>query len=102
VAITGFNAFRDFRRKDFVSTVDASGEPAESLEMHKKQVDEFIGLGYTPYTDFSRESAIRATNQYYNSPYPRQQLRIAGVLNLGFLIICILLFLLLLRSAIGG
>jgi hypothetical protein len=101
VVITSFNAFRDFKKADFVTTIVPSGEPEEMLEIHKQQVEKFVALGNVPFTDYTRESVILATNQYYDSPYPKQQLRIAGLFNLLFLIVCLLLLAILARGAIA-
>lgn len=89
VVITGHNAFRNFRKDDFMTTVFSGEDMGEMLEMHRHGVEEFVNKGYTPIKDFTQETAIQATNQYYKSPYPRQQLRVAGVINLIFILFCI-------------
>jgi hypothetical protein len=99
VVITAYNAFRHFRKDNFVSTVVSSGEPSEMLEEHKKLVKEFIDKGYSPLQDYSRESLIDATNQYYQSPHTRQQMRTAATTSLLFWLICVLIFVLFLRGA---
>jgi hypothetical protein len=101
VIITAYNSFRDFKRDDFSTFVIVSGEPEEMLESHKKQVADFINSGYTPYSEYTQESVIEATRQYYDSPYPKQQLRIAGMFNILFLIICLFLLSILIRSAMA-
>ena len=92
MVITAYNSFRYFRSDDLVTEVVSTEDLGEMLQTHKKQVDEFINKGYTPFTDFSRESAIKATDLYYRSPAPLRQLRIAGAINLGFLLLCVLVF----------
>ncbi|HEX7476084.1 MAG TPA: hypothetical protein VF318_08985 [Dehalococcoidales bacterium] len=101
VVITSYNSFRDFTKDDFVTTVVPSGEPSEMLEIHQKQVEKFMALGYTPFTDYTRDSVITATRLYYDSLYPKQQLRIAGLFNLLFFIVCLFLLAILIRSAMG-
>lgn len=101
VVITSYNSFRDFNKDDFVTTVVPSGEPAEMLEIHQKQVEKFIALGSVPFTEYTRESVIKATELYYDSLYPKQQLRIAGLFNLLFFIVCLFLLAILIRSAMG-
>ncbi len=101
VVITSFNSFRDFKKDDFLVTVVPSGEPAEMLEVHEKNVAQFTSLGYVPFSDFSQEAVMRATDQYYDAPYPKQQLRLAGMLNLLFLVICLFLLAILVRGAIA-
>jgi hypothetical protein len=101
VVITSYNSFRDFKKNDFVTTVVPSGEPCEMLEIHRKQVEKFIAVGYIPFTEYTRESVIKATKLYYDSLYPKQQLRIAGVFNLLFFIVCLFLLAILIRSAMG-
>ncbi len=99
LAITAHNSFRDFAKNDFVTTVVASGDLEEMLETHKKQVEDFIARGFTPYRDYTRETVIEATNLYYNSPYPRRQLRVAGTINLLFVLVCFLIFIFLALGA---
>jgi hypothetical protein len=99
--ITAHNSFRDLNKDDFITTIVPSGEVAEMLETHKNQVEKFVSRGFTPYYDYSRDSVIQATNLYYNSPYPRRQLRIAGTINLLFMLICILIFVFLLTGVVG-
>ncbi len=101
VVITACNSFRDLKKAGFVTEVIPSGDVAEMLAAHSKRVEEFVQQGYIPFTDFSRESVIRATDQYYNSPYLKQQLRIAGILNLLFLVVCLFLLAILTRSALS-
>jgi len=101
VVITAFNSFRAFRRDDFVTDVVPSGELEEMLEVHGNQVRHFTDKGSEPYTEYTRESLIKATLQFYTSPYPRQQLRTAAMFNIFFLIICLLLVVVLVRAAIG-
>jgi hypothetical protein len=101
VVITSHNSFRDFKREGFSTFVVASGEPAEMLESHKKTVEEFVNTGYTPYSEYTQEAVIRATNQYYDSPYPKQQLRLAGMFNLLFLVLCLFLLAVVIRVAVA-
>jgi hypothetical protein len=99
IVITGYNAFRHFRKDDFVTTVVSSGEPSEMLEEHKKLVREFTDKGFTPFRDYTRETLVDATNLYYSSPNTRQQLRTAGMVSLLFWVICVLVFILFVRGA---
>ncbi len=102
MVITAYNAFRYYQSSDLVTEVVSTEDIGEMLQTHQKQVDEFIGKGYTPFTDFSRESAVRATDLYYRSPAPLRRLRVAGAINLGFLLLLVLAFGLLVWSAISN
>jgi hypothetical protein len=92
VVITAYNAFRYFRSEDLVTEVVSTQDLNEMLRIHKKQVDDFITRGFSPFSSFSQESAIEATYLYYRSPVPLRQLRIAGAINLIFLLLCIAVF----------
>jgi hypothetical protein len=98
IVITAFNAFRQFHKEDFVTAIVTSGEPAEMLEEHRKNVKELSDKGYSPFQQYSRETLIEATNLYYNSPHTRQQLRTAGMISLLFWVVCVLLLILFLRG----
>ncbi|MBN1188743.1 MAG: hypothetical protein JXA46_03235 [Dehalococcoidales bacterium] len=100
IVITAYNAFRYTRKEGFAIAIVTSGEPAEMLEEHKKLVSEFVEKGYTPFRDYNRETLIEATNQYYASPYTRQQMRAAAMISLIFWFICILVVVLFARGAI--
>jgi hypothetical protein len=100
VVITAHNSFRDYFKDDFATAVVNSGDLEEMLEVHKKQVENFIEKGRTPYQEYTRESFIRATNLYYSSPYPRKKLRVAGIINLLFFLFLIFLFAIFFRAAI--
>lgn len=99
VVITGHNAFRNFRKNDFVTAVYSGEDMGEMLEMHQNEVEDFVKKGFTPLNEYTQETAIQATNQYYRSPYPSRQLRIAGVINLIFILFCIFICALLFRGA---
>ena len=99
VVITAHNAFRNFRKDDFVTAVFSSEDMGEMLEMHQNEAADFIKRGFTPLNEYTQETAIQATNQYYRSPYPRRQLRVAGVINLIFILFCIFICALLFRGA---
>lgn len=99
VVITAYNSFRDFFKDDFATAVVASGDLDEMMEVHKIQVQHFLEKGRTPFQDYSRDSVIKATNLYYSSPYPRRQLRIAGVINLLFFLVLVFLFVISARAA---
>jgi hypothetical protein len=99
VVITGHNAFRTFRKEGFVTDVYSGEDMGEMLETHENEIKHFEEKGYTPIRDYTRETAIEATNQYYNSSYPRQQLRVAGIVNLLFILLCILICAVLFRGA---
>ncbi len=101
MVITAYNAFRYYQSPDLVTEVVSTEDIGEMLQTHKKQVDEFVGRGYTPFNDFSRDSAVKATDLYYRSPAPLQRLRVAGAINLGFLLLLVLAFALLVWSAIS-
>ncbi len=101
VVITAFNSFRDFFKDDFVTNVVASGDLTEMLAAHKDHVENFISKGYTPYTDYTQETFIQATNEYYKSPYPRQQMRTAGLFNLAILLITVFFIVIFLWVGIG-
>lgn len=92
VVITAYNAFRYFHSEDLVTEVVSTEDLDEMLRIHKKQVGFFIDKGFSPFTNFSRESVIEATYLYYRSPVPLRQLRIAGTINLTFLLVCVLVF----------
>jgi hypothetical protein len=99
VVITGHNAFRNFRKDNFVTSVFSGEDTGEMLEAHRREVEEFVNKGFTPIKDYTQETAVQATHQYYNSPYPRQQLRVAGFINLLFILFCIFICALLFRGA---
>ncbi|HSW57226.1 MAG TPA: hypothetical protein VLH15_02365 [Dehalococcoidales bacterium] len=99
VVITAHNCFRNYIKPDFMTTEVKSGDLDEMLESHKNDVESFIAKGYVPFRDYSREAVMRATNQYYKSSYPATQLRVAGVINSLFFIVCLLIFYLLVRAA---
>jgi hypothetical protein len=99
IVITAYNAFRHLQRDDFMTTVVYSEDPGETLEVHKKQVEEFINKGFNPYKEYTRDSLVQATVQYYHSSYPRQQLRTAGIFNLLFFLLIVFVFALLVKGA---
>jgi hypothetical protein len=101
VVITAYNAFRNASTPEFVTTVVYSEGIEEMLAIHKKQVEEFMVKGFTPYMDYSRESVIKATRAFYRSPFPRQQLRLAGTINLLIYLVFILVLALLVWRAVG-
>jgi S-adenosylmethionine:tRNA-ribosyltransferase-isomerase (queuine synthetase) len=101
VVITAYNCFRNFVKPDFLTTEIKSGELAEMLESHKNDVNDFISKGHIPYSEYTRESVIRATKQYYQASYPKNQLRVAGFTNSIFFILSLLVFYLLVTAAIG-
>jgi hypothetical protein len=102
VVITAYNCFRNFVKPDFLTTEIKSNNIEELMESHKKDVADFIGKGYVPFSDFSRAAVIRATNQYYQAPYPKKQLRIAGFVNSAIFIFSLLVFYLLVSAALGA
>jgi hypothetical protein len=78
----------------------ASGDITEMLEAHKEQVTKFVNEGYTPYSEYTQDTFIQATNEYYQSQYPRDQLRTAGFVNLGLLLLPIFFFIIFLWAGI--
>jgi hypothetical protein len=102
IVITACNSFRDFFKEDFVSEVVTSGEVEEMLEIHKKAVAGFEAKGYVPFNDYGREAVVQATQQYYRSPYPKRQLRVAGTVNALLFIFSVLLLALFLNAAVRG
>jgi hypothetical protein len=100
LVITAFNSFRDFFKDDFITNVVASGDITEMLEAHKEQVTKFVNEGYTPYSEYTQDTFIQATNEYYQSQYPRDQLRTAGFVNLGLLLLPIFFFIIFLWAGI--
>ena len=89
VVITGHNSFRNFHKDDFVTSVFSEDDMGEMLAVHQNQVKEFVNKGFTPFGDYTRETVIEATNLYYRAPHPLRQLRIAGIINLLFILLCI-------------
>ena len=71
------------------------------LAVHREQVREFMGQGFEPYQEYNRESIVKATYSYYKSPFPRQRLRVAGIINLLIYLVFILVLALLLWGAVG-
>ncbi len=99
MVITGYNSFRHYRRADFVSTVVTSGEPSAMLEEHKKLIGEFTDKGFTPYSNYNRETLVQATEAFYASTHTRGQLRTAASISFFFWVIVILIFVLFLQAA---
>jgi hypothetical protein len=85
IVITSYNAFRKLNKPDLITTVVNKDDPAEMLDMHKKQVENQVSEGWIPFREYNREDAIKATQMYYNASYPKMQLRTAAISNLLFL-----------------
>lgn len=100
VVITAYNAFRNNILPEFVTTVVYERGVEEMLNLHRKQVEEFRGKGFIPYQDYSRESLLKATRSFYNSPLPSRQLRTAGMINLLIYLTFILILALLIWRAL--
>jgi len=98
VVITAHNCFRNFYKSDFMTTEIKSGDLDEMLESHRKDVAGMIEKGQTPFRDYTRETVIEATRQYYRASYPKSQLRVAGVTNTLIFVISVLIFVMLVRS----
>ena len=101
VVVTAHNCFKNFVKPDFVTSEIKSGDLDEMLESHKKDVADFVSKEYVPFNEYTRESVIRATNLYYQSPYPSQQLRYAGGINVIFFLLCLFLLYILIYIALG-
>jgi hypothetical protein len=99
VVITGHNSFRNFRKDDFVTAVFSGDDLGEMLAVHQNQVNEFVNKGFIPFRDYTRETVIEATNLYYHAPHPLRQLRIAGIINLIFILFCIFICVIFFRGA---
>jgi hypothetical protein len=100
VVITAHDCFRNFVKPDFITTEVKSDNLEEMIESHKKDVADFEAKGYVAFTQYNRESVIRATNQYYQSPYPSKQLRTAGFVNTGIFVFSLLVLYLLVNAAL--
>jgi hypothetical protein len=101
VVITAHNTFRNAHNERLVMTTIPSGEPAEMLALHRQQVEKFAEMGRTPFTEYSRESLIKGTLQYYESSAAKRQLRLAGAFNVLYLLICLFLLAILIKGATG-
>ena len=101
IVITAYNAFRDVHLDGFVTAVVYTEDIEGMLAVHREQVREFMGQGFEPYQEYNRESIVKATYSYYKSPFPRQRLRVAGIINLLIYLVFILVLALLLWGAVG-
>ncbi len=68
------------------SAIAASG-PLDLLAAHHKLVEDFRSQGSVPYSDYTQDSRIRATYQYYKVDAVRRRMRWAG---LSWLVVTIL------------
>jgi hypothetical protein len=101
IVITAYNAFRDVHLDGFVTAVVYTEDIEGMLEVHREQLQEFIRQGFEPYREYNRESIVKATYSYYESPFPRQRLRVAGMINLFVYLVFILVLALLIWGAVG-
>lgn len=61
------------------------GPPNELLSLHQDRVQSLCAKGFDPYKEYTKETRLKATEQYYKSDLVRKQMRLAGW-------ICLLLF----------
>lgn len=67
-------------------------EPIDLLSVHKKQIESLLLKGYTPYQEYTKETRLKATSQYYNCSTIRKRMRKTYALVFEFLFIMLLAF----------
>ena len=63
-----------------------AAEPDELLSIHKKRIESMVSKGYHPFQEYTKETRLRATMQYYRSPVVRNKTRQASALFLFFVL----------------
>ena len=85
--LTSSGAFTAITANGLLQSAIASTAPEDILAVHQKQVGVFCSKGSQPYQDYTQDSRIKATNQYYNIPQVRKRMRLYGLAALVIVII---------------
>ncbi len=80
--LTANGAFPAITSDELLLSAIASAKPEDLLAMHHKQVEAFYGKGFSPYQDYTQDSRVKATYQYYNTKPIRKYMRLAGLVSL--------------------
>jgi hypothetical protein len=100
VVLTANGVFPAITTDNLLQSAVAGSEPVDLMEIHKKQVEQFIMKGSRPFNIFDQESRIKATYQYYELPIIRNKIRKIGLTSLAFFLIGCYPFFDILRSII--
>jgi hypothetical protein len=93
VVLTANDGFTGVATGNFMQSVVASADLEELLGIHQKRVEAFCTKGFTTFQEYTRETRIIATSQYYNSHQVRRLMRTSGAMYLMlFLIFCLPFF----------
>jgi hypothetical protein len=92
IVLTANMGFSQINQDDVIQFSTAIEEPSKSLEEHKKNIVSFIVKGYSPFTEYTEQTRIDATNLYYKSKIIKSQMQTRGVTALVLLLIATALF----------
>ena len=76
--LTANDGFPAVNTADFIQSSASSTNPADTLAIHQKYVDEFRKRGFTPFQEFNQQTRIDATALYYKINSVRKKMRKNG------------------------
>lgn len=85
--LTSSGAFPAITSNELLQSAIASTNPEDLLAVHRKQLQAFCSKGFQPYQDYTQDSRVKATYQYYDAAPVRKHMRLSGLVLLVIVII---------------